>query len=206
MKLIFKTKYFMMICAILSLFSVIAPKPAAAQAADPFIGQLALVGFNFCPRGWADASGQLLPISQNSALFALLGTMYGGDGRTTFALPDLRGRSPIGFGNGPGLPSFSQGQRGGTETTTLSVANMPPHSHDVNATNVIGDKGGPGGKFLASGVGTAGLKRYHLGPPNKIMNSAMIGNTGGGQSFSNRDPYLAMRWCIALVGVFPSRN
>ena len=205
MKLIFKTKYFMMIYAILSLFLIIAPKPAAAQS-EPFVGQLALVGFNFCPRGWASADGQLLAISQNSALFALLGTTYGGDGRTTFALPDLRGRSPIGVGTGPGLSTFPQGRRGGTETTTLTVANMPPHSHDVNATNVLGDKGGPGGKFLASGVGTAGLKRYNLGPPNRIMNSAMIGSTGGGQSFSNRDPYLAMQWCIALQGIFPSRN
>jgi microcystin-dependent protein len=205
MKPKFRTKYYIMICAILTTFSVSAPKPAAAQA-DPFLGQLALVGFNFCPRGWSSAEGQLLSIAQNNALFALLGTIYGGDGRTTFALPDLRGRSPIGIGTGPGLTSFREGQRGGTETTTLTVANMPSHSHDVHATNVLGDKGGPGGKFLASGVGTAGLKRYNFGPPNKIMNSAMIGNTGGGQSFENRDPYLAMRWCIATQGVFPSRN
>ena len=108
-------------------------KPAHAQS-DPLIGQLMLVGFNFCPRGWADANGQLLAISSNTALFSLLGTTYGGDGRTTFALPDLRGRSAVHVGNGPGLPSVSQGQRGGSTSFSIATNNMPSHSHAATAT------------------------------------------------------------------------
>lgn len=188
--------------AALAAFSTMSAKPAEAQS-DPLLGQLMLFGGNFCPRAWYPADGQLLPIASNTALFSLLGTIYGGDGRTTFALPDLRGRAPIGEGHGPGLSTIQLGQRGGTETHTLTIAEMPSHSHLVNATNAIGDKGGPGSDFLAAG-GT-GHRAYHDGPPNKTMDPAVIANSGGSQSFNKRSPFLGMTWCIAYQGVFPSR-
>ncbi len=129
-------------------FSVLAPKPAAAGA-FPFIGELMLFGGNFCPRGWTNADGQLLAISANSALFSLYGTTYGGDGRTTFGLPDLRGRAAIHTGQGPGLANYAQGQKGGTENLTVQTTNMPSHNHNVQATNAIANKNGPGTDFLA---------------------------------------------------------
>jgi len=182
-------------------FSVMAPKPAAAGN-DPFIGELMLFGGNFCPRGWAKSDGQLLAISSNSALFSLFGTIYGGDGRTSFALPDLRGRGPIHVGQGPGLANYTQGQRGGAENLTVQLNNMPSHNHEVQATNQIGNKGGPGTDFLAA----TGTLIYHEGPPNRIMDPAMITDTGGGQAITKRSPYLALRWCVALQGTYPSRN
>ena len=195
----------LVLLGILTLTAV-SPRTATAQASDPFIGQLALVGFNYCPRGWAEADGQLLPIAQNSALFSLFGTMYGGDGRTTFALPDLRGRAPIHEGNGPGLqPLTSQGAKGGTENFTITENSMPMHSHDVNATNVLADKPGPGGKLLAADSLT------YTSPPipegnKRVMDPSMIGFTGNGQPVQKRSPYLVMKWCVSMVGIFPSRN
>ena len=175
---------------------------------EPFLGQILLVGYNFAQRGFALAQGQLLPISQNSALFSLYGTMYGGDGRTTFALPDLRGRCPIGMGTGPGLSSRTIGSRSGLETTTLTVADMPAHNHTVNATNSDGDKPGPGGKLLGAappgGVGSETI--YSTAAPNKTMNPGMIANTGGGQAHNNMQPFLVMNYQVALLGIFPSRN
>ncbi len=204
MKTIWTIKHLLMIFGILGLFTFATPKTAAAQS-DPFIGTIAMFGFNFCPRGWTGAEGQLLAISQNTALFSLYGTTYGGDGRTTFALPDLRGRNPIGDGTGPGLPQFRLGQRGGAVQTTLSVQNMPSHNHPVNATNSIADKTGPGTDFLAADV-VGGDPIYHNGPANRVMDPEMIGNTGGSQPFSIQDPYLTIKFCVALQGIFPSRN
>lgn len=175
---------------------------AAAQS-EPFVGQLMVTGANFCPRGWARADGQLIAIQTNTALFSLLGTTYGGNGQTTFALPDLRGRGPIHNGQGPGLTNYLQGQIGGTEQLTVGITNMPSHNHAVQATNEYADKGGPGGKFLGS---DPELHAYHEGPANKIMNSAMITNTGGGQPIAKRSPYLTMMWCIALYGIYPPRD
>ena len=183
--------------------TAMASMPAAA-ASDPFIGELMLFGGNFCPRGWASADGQLLAINDNQALFALLGTTYGGDGRTTFGLPDLRGRSPINRGQGPGLANVTLGQQGGTESLSIAVDNLPPHSHEVQATNATGTKNGPGTDFLAVPNITANI--YSDGPPNRIMDPAMITNTGGGVPIQKRSPYLGMQWCIALQGIFPSRN
>lgn len=181
------------------------PNTATAQANEPFLGQLTLVGFNYCPRGWADADGQLLPISQYNALFALFGTIYGGDGRTTFALPDLRGRAPIHEGRGPGLQPYTIGERGGAESLTVTEDSMPMHSHDVNATNVLADKPGPGGKLLAADSLTYTLPPV---PENnkRVMDPSMIGFTGNGEPIQKRSPYLAMKWCVALQGIFPSRN
>lgn len=179
---------------------------------EPFIGEIRAFGFNFAPRGWAFCNGQLLPIAQNNALFSLLGTIYGGDGRTTLALPDLRGRSMVQFGQGAGLSNIPIGARGGSERVTLTTANLPPHSHsaELHAENEIADKPGPNGKMLAkpNGVNIYMNPRDALTADNQIMapGSVVIGNTGGGQSFDSRSPYLAVNLCIALTGVFPSRS
>ncbi len=179
-------------------------KPAAAQA-SPLLGQTMTVGFNFCPRGWALADGQLLAISSNTALFSLLGCTYGGDCRTSFALPDLRGRQVTHVGTGPGLAPTNWGQRGGSENQALtSAAQLPSHNHLVNVTNATADKGGPGNDYLAAGGGQH--FQYHEGPPNRIMEPDMISQTGSSQPFNIEDPYLGMYVCIALDGTFPSRN
>lgn len=184
---------------------------AQAQASEPTLGQAMLVGFNFCPRGWARADGQLLPISQYSALFSLFGTIYGGDGRTTFALPDMRGRAPVHTGTRPGGPTYVQGQRGGNETTTLTENNLPPHDHDftVNGTFEFADKRGPGGKVL--GRLPSGAQGIYQDPPADPANlrpmvSGTTSNTGSGVAAATQSPYITMNWCIALEGTFPSRS
>lgn len=205
-----KSLIFKPVAVVLAL-SACLPGTAARADADPMLGDLMPVGFNFCPRGWAMANGQILPINQNQSLYSLLGTMYGGDGRTSFALPDLRGRMPVDSGNA-GFGNYTQGQRGGAPTAAMTVATMPAHNHLVNATNEQGDKLGPGGDYLAdpnTNDPTTEVQIYHDGgiaTSNKIMHPQMIANTGGGQPFSVQDPYLAINWCIALQGVFPSRN
>jgi len=170
---------------------------------EPFIGQIQAFGFNFAPRGWAMCEGQLLPISQNTALFSLLGTTFGGDGRTTFGLPDLRGRSIVGMGNGPGLSSISWGERGGAENHTLSVAQMPNHNHSVQVqvNTGAGSEPDPTG-FIANepnGFAEDATANAHLGGVTEA-------SVGGGQSFGIRSPYLGINVCIALQGIFPSRN
>src|SRR6056297_1754420 len=137
----------------LSTAALLSPKPAEAQAFEQFLGQIMMVGYNFCPRGWANADGQLLPISSNSALFSLYGTTFGGDGRTTFALPDLRGRVPIHPGQGIGLPNYTLGQRGGQASITLGIDNLPPHEHTVSppANTGEGQNTLPGGAVPAAG-------------------------------------------------------
>ncbi|MBG0794542.1 phage tail protein [Methylocystis sp. H62] len=192
------------IAASLSVVATFASiSPAAAQA-EPFLGQLMLTGATFCPRNWAQADGQLLSISQNTALFSLYGTTYGGNGSTTFALPDLRGRAPIHQGTGPGLSNYVEGQVGGRENFTITTSQMPAHNHGVQATNATADKGGPDGRYLGGGVGSDDT--YHDGPPNRVMAGDMIQPSGGGQPVSQRGPYLTMMWCVALQGIFPSRN
>jgi microcystin-dependent protein len=184
------------------------PTSASAQA-TPFYGQLTDMGFNFCPRGWAQAAGQLLPIAQNDALFSLLGTMYGGDGRTTFALPDLRGRRPIGVGQGAGLSNIRQGQKGGAETFVIYEPNLPSHNHMVNTTNEIANKNGPGTDFLAVPT-DRDLNIYHEGPSDpsraRQMDPGMIEPTGGGAAVGKVSPFLGSNWCIALTGIYPSRS
>lgn len=186
---------------------VTTPEPAEAGP-EPFIGDIISVGFGFCPRGWMSAEGQLLQISNNTALFSLYGTQFGGNGQTTFAIPDLRGRVAMGQGRGPGLSDRHVGQQFGNETQTLSVSQMPSHSHAVNANNLDGDFPGPGDKLLAaappSGEGSETI--YSDQPPNKTMASEMIGSTGEGNPISVQDPYLTMRYCVASEGVYPPRN
>lgn len=171
---------------------------------QPFLGMIALFGFNFAPRGWAFCNGQLLPIAQNNALFALLGTMYGGDGRTTFALPNLQGRVPVHFGQSPGTSQQQIGQVGGAEATTLLAQNLPSHNHSLNAVSETGETSDPTGAFLGN---TGALdKEYRTSGTRVIMNANAIGNTGDSQPLSIVQPYLVVNYCIALQGIFPSRD
>jgi microcystin-dependent protein len=165
---------------------------------DPFIGEIRLVPFTFAPKGWAFCAGQLLPINQNQALFALLGTTYGGNGQTTFALPDLRGRVAVGVGQSDSGTAYDLGSTGGTETTKLSVAQLPAHAHSVAATSNATTKKNPSGTFPAGG-GSYGTTH------DVQMNASMIGKRGGGQAHDNRQPYLSLAYIIALEGIFPSR-
>lgn len=196
--------------SILALTLTLGATPNSATAGpNPYIGEIVPMGIlGFCPRGFASAEGQLLAISQYDALFSLLGTIYGGDGRTSFGLPDLRSRVPIGSGTGPGLNEARVGSRAGSETTTLNVNNLANHNHAVNVTNADGDKPGPGGKLLAAapenGTGTETI--YSDQGPTVTMSSNMITNAGESRSFNNQDPALVIRYCIALQGVYPSRS
>ncbi len=169
----------------------------------PFVGQLQAFGFNFAPRGWAKCEGQILAIVQYQALFSLLGTTFGGDGRTTFGLPDLRGRSIVGDGNGPGLGVVKWGQKGGAETHTLTTAQLPAHNHDVKVgvNTAIGDEATPTAVLAgtANGFAEEATAGAVLGGVSQI-------NVGTGQSFNMRNPYLGINVCIALDGVYPSRN
>jgi microcystin-dependent protein len=188
--------------AIALLTVLLSPLKAHAQA-EPFLGQLMVVGFNFCPRGWAPAAGQILSISQNTALFALLGTMYGGNGQTTFALPDLRGRVPVGVGQGPGLSNIDQGEVGGSESHTLLVSEMPMHSHTAFGSTSLPSSLSPTGKQLAR----QDRVNMYTNPGSLTPLAAQtIGTAGGSQPFPLRDPYLGLQWCIAVQGIFPSRN
>jgi microcystin-dependent protein len=168
---------------------------------DPFIGELRLFPYNFAPRGWAFCSGQILPISQNTALFSLLGTTYGGNGQTTFALPDLRGRVPVSSGQGPGLSSYDLGQSGGTESVTLNLNQTPAHNHLVNGSSNDATDSRPDGTFPAA-VGAGAYAKSS----DVQMNQGMISQAGGSQPHENIQPYLTLNWCIALEGIFPSRN
>mgnify|MGYP006401414157 CR=1 FL=1 len=167
---------------------------------DPFIAQIMLFGGNFAPQGYTTCEGQLLAISQWSAVFSLMGTTYGGDGRTTFGVPDLRGRSAIGQGNGPGLTPRPWGQRGGAETATLTVNNIPSHGHSINAAEEP-TTDDPSGAFI-SATGSPAF----AASSTVVMAPNAVANTGGGQSFNIMNPFLSMYYCIALVGVFPSRS
>ena len=174
------------------------PTPNREGKVDPFIGEIKLVAFNFAPKGWALCAGQLLPINQNQALFALLGTTYGGNGQTTFALPDLRGRVAVGAGQAETGTTYDLGSTGGTETAKLTVGQLPAHTHSVAATSNAATKKNPSSNFPAGG-GSYGTTH------NVQMNASMIGKRGGGQAHENRQPYLSLDYIIALEGVFPTQ-
>lgn len=172
---------------------------------EPFIGEIKLVGFNFAPRGWALCNGQLLPIAQNTALFSLLGTTYGGNGQTTFALPDLRGRVPIHMGQGPGLSSRNIGESSGTENVTLGVSQMPSHTHTARGNTGLANKQSPVGAVNAVEP-TGQTATYSNAAPNADMNPGAIASTGGSQPHPNMQPFLAVNFVIALEGIYPARD
>jgi microcystin-dependent protein len=176
---------------------------------ENYIGNVVLVGFNFAPRGYAFCNGQLLPIAQNTALFSILGTTYGGNGTTNFALPDLRGRAAIGQGQGAGLSNVSLGEQSGVESRALLGANLPAHTHALNVQSGQGTTGTPGaGVALAQTTLDDGtpINSYSSAAPNTTLASTGIGTTGGGQALPIRNPYLGMNYVICLQGVYPSRN
>jgi microcystin-dependent protein len=177
----------------------------------PFMGQIEIFSFNFAPKGWAQCNGQLLPINQNQALFSLLGTMYGGNGQTTFALPDLRGRTPISFGNN------IIGTAAGTEFVTLNTQTLATHNHAMNADGTTpnanqSSPGASGSSVFGNANGTITptgsftVTVYNPGAPNSALNPAVISNTGGNQAHENRMPFTVLNFCISLQGIFPSRN
>jgi microcystin-dependent protein len=170
------------------------------MATNPFIGQLQLFPFGFAPKGWLVCAGQTLPINQNQALFSLLGTTFGGDGITNFKLPDLQGRAPVGAG-----PGFALGQNGGQEFYTLTFAEVPAHTHTLTGTSAAAGPSSSANNLLAATPGD--LKIYDPANVNNVnMNPASVTTTGASAPHENRTPFLAMTWCIATIGIFPSRN
>lgn len=174
---------------------------------EPFIGEIKMVGFTFAPRGWTFCNGQLLQIAQNAALFSILGTTYGGDGRTTFAVPDLRGRSPMHPGNGPGLTQRRLGERTGVETVTLTSGQVAEHSHSWQVADELGNQTTPAGNALAqSPTGRGGYLLYNSVPTSAAMAPEVVADAGGGQAHNNMQPALVVNFVIALTGTFPSRS
>ena len=175
---------------------------------EPFLAEVRIVGFNFAPRGWAFCDGQILPINQNQSLYSLLGTTYGGDGRTSFALPDLRGRTPIHVGASNGVGHLL-GQKSGEEAHTLSAAEMPNHNHQIRASNDTADQAfpmRPTGEQYVMARSTASDPVWVSPSPLVDMAPSTVAAAGGGQGHENMQPYLALNFCIALRGLFPSRN
>jgi microcystin-dependent protein len=172
---------------------------------QPFIGEIRMFGGNFAPRDWAFCNGQSLPISQNDALFALIGTTYGGDGVNVFNLPNLQSRLPVNNGQGPGLSGYSLGQAGGVEQVTVATSNLPAHSHAVQGDAATGTANSPAGNVWAN---STGAKQFSApAGSNTTMNSGAIGLApGGGQPHDNMRPFLAVNFIISLFGIFPSRN
>jgi microcystin-dependent protein len=185
------------------LSAVLLGASTTASAQDPFIGEIRYVAFNFAPRGWAACNGQILSIAQNTALFSLLGTQYGGNGQTTFALPDMRGRVPVHAGQGPGLSPYEQGEAGGQQNVTLSVSQMPVHNHLLNASSAEAAVTSPTGSVLAT---KQRVPLYSASAPDTQMNGLSVSFAGGGQPFSNVQPFLGVNCIIALEGIFPARN
>ena len=198
------------ICAGFAALACLAATPAMAQ--QYYLAQVLPIGGTFCPRGTMDANGELLAIADNDALFALLGTTYGGDGQTTFALPDMRGVETVHLGQGQGLPPYVLGQRGGSSTVTLNQNTMPPHNHGASgvlqANDAAASIAGPAGAGLAQS--SQGLAIYNGETPDQALNAGSIGvtlnATGSNQPFEHQSPYLAIRWCVVTQGVFPSQN
>ena len=189
---------------LIGLFAILSMGKANAQQVETFLGEIRMFAGNFAPTGWAFCQGQLLPIAQNQALFSLLGTTYGGDGRTSFALPDLRGRVPVGFGQGPGLSNRVIGEKFGSELVTLNINQMPSHNHTVNAVTTEGNQNLPTNSLPAN---TKTLdKEYSDANANTTMKATMVNPTGGSQPFGVSQPSLGVNFIIALQGIYPSRN
>jgi microcystin-dependent protein len=170
---------------------------------DPFVAEIRIFPFNFAPTGWAFCDGQILPISQNTALFSLLGTTYGGDGKSNFALPNLQGNAPMHPGQGPGLSLHDLGETGGSEIVSLLESEIPSHSHALVASLSDGFDTKPAGQQFAQGVG---VQVWGTGPANSQLNDNALAPTGGDQPHNNMQPYLTLNFCIALQGVYPPRT
>jgi microcystin-dependent protein len=173
---------------------------------DQFVAEIRIFGFNFAPTGWALCNGQLMSISQNTALFSLLGTFYGGDGRTTFGLPNLQGSAPLGQGQGPGLSVYSLGQSGGEPTVTLQQNQLSSHTHQARANGGGAGQASPGGNVWASLPGRSPAPLFQSGAPNAAMSSQATSVAGSSQPHNNMQPFLALNFCIALQGIYPARN
>jgi microcystin-dependent protein len=171
--------------------------------ADPFVAEIRIFPFNFAPKGWAWCDGQLLPLSQNTALFSLLGTTYGGDGKSNFALPDLQGRAPMHPGQGPGLSLHDLGETGGSETVTLLESEIPAHSHGWHASQADGISQVAANEMLATGIG---INQYAAPGALQALSPNALAPAGGDQPHNNLQPYLTFYFCIALQGVFPPRT
>ena len=174
--------------------------------ADPFVAEIRIFPFNFAPKGWAFCDGQILPLSQNTALFSLLGTTYGGDGKSNFALPNLQGNAPMHPGQGPGLSLHDLGETGGSETVSLLESEIPSHTHTLMATTQSGNQATPVANTIARG--TTGFTPYlpPAGAPLVAMSDNALAPAGGDQPHNNMQPYLTLNFCIALQGVFPPRT
>ncbi|MAT99586.1 MAG: phage tail protein [Anaerolineaceae bacterium] len=170
---------------------------------DPFVGEIRMFAGNFAPQGWAFCDGQLLAVSQFDALFSLFGTIYGGDGRTTFGLPDLRGRLPIHMGSGPGLTPRNIGSRGGAENVTLTTAQLPVHTHQLRASGDLAGRTAAQGNVLAK---STNVDLYSGDAPDAALAPAAITNSGNSQSHTNEMPFLCINFIVALFGIYPSRN
>ena len=172
---------------------------------EPFIGEIRMVGFNFAPRGWALCNGQLLSIASNNALFSLLGTYYGGDGRTTFALPNLQGRVPMHYGSGAGLSPRLIGEAAGQESVSLTEAQLPAHTHKARASSLKGNTNSPVGRVWSKDAGVQSAT-YTSNAADADMAAGAIAPAGGGQPHNNMPPYLAVNFVIALQGIYPARD
>jgi microcystin-dependent protein len=170
--------------------------------AEPFLAEIRMWALNFAPRGWAFCDGQLMQIAQNTALFSLVGTTYGGDGRTTLGLPNLQGRTAMHSGNGPGLSSRRLGQRGGEATVALSAAQGASHNHRARGVDEDAGSHSPAGRYFAN----TDAETYRDAGTNAVMQSNVVGVTGGGQPHGNMQPFLGINYCIALTGLYPSRS
>ncbi|MDM7860904.1 tail fiber protein [Alteromonas sp. ASW11-36] len=208
------TKKHLIVAPLLATTLMAGIQSNALANADPFIGEIQITGNTFCPRGWAEAAGQILPINTNQALFSLLGTTYGGDGRTSFALPDYRGRVPVGLGSVPGSSSIRLGEKGGQETITLTPSNIPQHTHTATTTSTLNASSGRGrtpSPFDAVLADDGNDNVYNSEAPDVAMaetavtSTTTLGSTGN-QPIYNMQPYTTVRYCIALTGTYPSRS
>jgi microcystin-dependent protein len=197
-----KTGFVMALC-MMTAFLVLAQPKEARAGTEAYIGEIMMVAFNYCPQNSLEANGQLLQISQYTPLYALIGTYYGGDGVTTFALPDLRGRVAVGNGAGPGLSNYYLGDKGGTETVTLTQAQMPSHTHTINAYSVEGDSAVPTDNVPAKSG--AGDPDYSSSAPDVTMAADTVSSAGGNQPHENRPPFLTLKFCIVVNGIWPTR-
>jgi len=188
---------------LLVLFTLLFGSPKSFAQFDQFIGQISVVGFNFAPQGWMMCEGQLLPISEYEALFSLIGTTYGGDGQTTFALPDYRGRVLVGVGQGPGLTNRTLGEASGFANVTLTVANLPAHTHAINANSGVGTTNIPTNNVLAN---TGILDKEFGTTPNTTLGATGSAGSNSPSAINTTQPYLGLYYIIAVEGIFPSRQ